>query len=245
MIDLLSAAASCHLDAIIRHSDSGITLFSIKTKVQSFPNVTELCTSPVTPPKCYVRPYLPFIGDVATFDWFNIPFIMSFDSGVCPKALFFWPDEIRFGVAVCVIAYACTFASLPPLHSPLLSRYNPRLSMQLRLLRWATMWKNGTWFQRNVATRTSTRYRLAHKPYCARISELRLGSLFHTCRNFPLRACEPMVPHTGGNGRVTEALLLVLFAPRDTGHGIGFFSLSLWMHCSLGVWTGLNPFPFS
>lgn len=30
----------------------------------------------------------PFMGDVATFDWFNIPFIMSFDSGVCPKALF-------------------------------------------------------------------------------------------------------------------------------------------------------------
>ena len=56
-----------------------------------------------------------FMGDVATFDWFNIPFIMGFDSGVCPKGLFiFWPHEIRFGVAVCVIAYACTSASLPP-----------------------------------------------------------------------------------------------------------------------------------
>lgn len=46
--------------------------------------------------------------------------------------------------------------------------------------------------------------------------------LFHTCRNLPLRACEPIVHSSSGNNRVTEALLLVPPAPKHTGHGIGF-----------------------
>jgi hypothetical protein len=38
--------------------------------------------------------------DIASLDWFNILFIVSFDSAVRPKA-FDYPQKMPFGVAVC------------------------------------------------------------------------------------------------------------------------------------------------
>lgn len=51
---------------------------------------------------------------------------------------------------------------------------------------------------------------------------MRLDPRSTPCRILPLREREPIIPHSGGNFRVTEALLLVPPALRDTGHGIGF-----------------------
>lgn len=67
--------------------------------------------------------------------------------------------------------------------------------------------------------------------------------LFHTCRNLPLRVCEPIVHSSSGNNRVTEALLLVPPAPKHTGHGIGFSFKST--RCRLGIRTAMTPFSFS
>jgi hypothetical protein len=59
----------------------------------------------------------------------------------------------------------------------------------------------------------------------ARILGLRPDPRPTPCRIFPLRASEPIVLHSGGSSRVTEALSVVPRVLRDTVLGIGFLAV--------------------
>jgi hypothetical protein len=77
----------------------------------------------------------------------------------------------------------------------------------------------------------------------ARIMGLRPDPRPTPCRTCPLRASQPMVLHSGGNSRVTEALSVVPRVLRDTVLGIGFLAVQDFNH--LGVGREIHPLSFS
>ena len=77
----------------------------------------------------------------------------------------------------------------------------------------------------------------------ARILGIRPDPRLTPCRIFPLRASEPIVLHSGGNSRVTEALSVVPRVLKDTALGIGFLAALDIYH--LGVQRENIPLSFS